>query len=228
MPDPPANPNTEERNMQLSKMKMNNEKGFTLVELMIVVAIIGILAAIAIPQFAAYRQRAFNSSAQSDVRNTKTAQEVMQADNQVYGATDSAALPGVGHGGGVGAELAGPLSPATTLVAGGNLTSTNAAAVNVGVGIGVGNGIYLQSDTEVGGVGSFVITARHNNGPRSYATDSDTTAIYFIDDPGMIGTGALTVVPVVATVGVDDLGPTGTVVAGGTTADVVTANWTAQ
>ena len=60
------------------------EKGFTLIELLIVVAIIGILAAIAIPQFSAYRIKAYNSAAQSDVRNLKTQMEAAMADNQVY------------------------------------------------------------------------------------------------------------------------------------------------
>jgi type IV pilus assembly protein PilA len=62
------------------------EKGFTLIELMIVVAIIGILAAIAIPQFAQMRIRSFNAAAESDLRNAMTAQEAYFADNQSYSA----------------------------------------------------------------------------------------------------------------------------------------------
>ena len=63
---------------------MNNQKGFTLIELLVTVAIIGILAAIAIPQFADYKKRAFNSRAQSDMRNFITSQEAYYADNEEY------------------------------------------------------------------------------------------------------------------------------------------------
>jgi type IV pilus assembly protein PilA len=63
---------------------LRSSKGFTLIELLIVVAIIGILAAIAIPQFAAYREKAYNSSSNSDLKNIKTGMEAYMADNQEY------------------------------------------------------------------------------------------------------------------------------------------------
>lgn len=61
-----------------------NEKGFTLIELLIVVAIIGILAAIAIPQFARYREQAFNSAAIADLKTCKTTLEGIFAEVFCY------------------------------------------------------------------------------------------------------------------------------------------------
>ena len=51
--------------MTLKKLN-RNQKGFTLIELMIVIAIIGILAAIAIPNYIAYRDKSFCSATESD------------------------------------------------------------------------------------------------------------------------------------------------------------------
>ncbi|MFQ5529772.1 MAG: type IV pilin protein [Gemmatimonadota bacterium] len=63
---------------------LRDTRGFTLIELLIVVVIIGILAAIAIPQFASTKERAFDATAKSDVRNAMAAHEAYFADNQTY------------------------------------------------------------------------------------------------------------------------------------------------
>ena len=65
----------------LKTLRKKGQKGFTLVELMIVIAIIGIIAAIAIPQFIQYKTKGFNTSARSDVKQMYTAAQAFFTEN---------------------------------------------------------------------------------------------------------------------------------------------------
>jgi len=66
------------------KYTNKDKRGFTLIELLIVITIIQVLASIAIPQFALFRQRAFNTVANSDLRNAALTQEAYYADHGIY------------------------------------------------------------------------------------------------------------------------------------------------
>ena len=66
--------------------RRDSEEGFTLIELMVVVLIIAILIAIAIPQFLGARGRAQDSAAKSDLRNALTAEKTFYTDTQAYSA----------------------------------------------------------------------------------------------------------------------------------------------
>lgn len=69
---------TEERRVA------GDERGFTLIELMVVVLIIAILIAIAVPTFLGAQDRARNRAAQSELRNALTAAEALATDYERY------------------------------------------------------------------------------------------------------------------------------------------------
>jgi len=72
--------------LRIAGMAARNAHGFTLLELLVVTSIIGILASIAIPQYAAYRGRGYASIVESQVRPVATGEPAYFAEHQEYAA----------------------------------------------------------------------------------------------------------------------------------------------
>ena len=120
--------------------KPANRHAFTLIELLIVVVIIGILAAIAIPKFASTKQRAYVAAMKSDLRNLITAEESFFADSVKYATYDTTKIrfrPSTGVS-----------APSIVTGAGfwsATVTHTQIASFSCGVGVGTPNPLITSA-----------------------------------------------------------------------------------
>ena len=137
----------------LRKRLERDEEGFTLIELMVVVLIIAILLAIAIPTFLGARDRANNRAAQSSLRNALSAAKTLYTDNQDYASASDTALAAI--------------EPALTFVASGT-SSTTFKTVSVAPGTSPST-VWIGAALSKTGTCYFIKDSTTTGGGTTYA-----------------------------------------------------------
>jgi type IV pilus assembly protein PilA len=141
----------------LRKRHEREDEGFTLIELMVVVLIIAILLAIAIPTFLGARNRANDRAAQSSLRNALTAAKTIFTDNQSYSSATTTAL--------------GSVEPSLTYSAA-NATSTDPKIVSVDGSQSTGAQFYAAAWSKSGQCFMIKDASGTSGGTTYYKADS--------------------------------------------------------
>jgi len=158
--------------------KARNRKGFTLIELMIVIAIIIILAAIAIPNYLRMTERARKSAIESDLKSLATALEVFKTDWAVYPADGWAVMKDELTGADSGSATINVSGKTNVLGEEGPIEYMNEAVIDAVAAKSDGDGNYTYDNTD----GVFEVTIK--------ATIGGTPTTFTVGPGGIISISA--------------------------------------
>ena len=146
-----------------------SEKGFTLLEILIVVALLGIIMTIAIPQFKSYRIKGYDSASLTDLRNLVMTEEMFFTEWSVFASTANGGLAGRGDLLGVGSHK--------DIIFKGSLSGYPESDADIR--FFVTSGVYVQVNSNNPDSQTFLCGAQHQLGKKIFVFDFDQYIAYF-------------------------------------------------
>lgn len=170
------------------KSHILNDKGFTLIEIIMVLAIVTVLTSIAIPSFNAFRIRAWNSASSSDLKNIKTTEEAIFTGWMSYGRHESGVnLLSVTGAAGVLADVIGPLPAATNKSLGLSIAAIIDSDNNgtrdtpFAIGVPLSSNVFFHCETN-SNLSAYRCLTQHRLSNRAFSSNSVTYGMCYSEN----------------------------------------------